>query len=66
MLLLYDCDTNKQETDSEGPWVRVIPENTENTKVKPSTVLKTFFPRNYLMIAFILEIRKDDGGYLIA
>ena len=65
MLLLYDYDTNKQETDSEGPWVRVIPENTENTKVKDG--IENLFPVKLFKDCFYDEkvVERGDGGQTI-
>ncbi len=62
ILLLYDCDTNKQESDSEGLWVRLIPQNTENTKVKKG--IENLFSSKLFEDRFYSEDPKDDGGYL--
>ena len=62
ILLLYDCDTNKQESNSEGLWVRLIPQNTENTKVKKG--IENLFSSKLFEDRFYSEDPKDDGGYL--
>ena len=62
ILLLYDCDTNKQESDSEGLRVRLIPQNAENTKVKKG--IENLFPERLFEDRFYSEDPKDDGGYL--
>ena len=62
MLLLYDCDTNKQESDSERLWVRLIPESAENTKVKKG--IENLFPEKLFKDHFYSRNPKDDGGYL--
>lgn len=62
MLLLYDCDSNKQEVNSKKPWVRVIPENAENTKVKKG--IENLFPQRLFEDHFYSRDLKDDGGYL--
>lgn len=61
VLLLYDCDTNKQETNSEGLWVRLIPKNAENTKVKSG--IENLFPMNLFEDRFYRRFPTDDGGY---
>ena len=62
ILLLYDCDTNKQEADSERLWVRLIPKNAENTKVKKG--IENLFPDKLFVDRFYFTHPKDDGGYL--
>ena len=62
VLLLYDCDVNKQESSSEGLWVRLIPQNAENTKVKKG--IENLFPERLFEDHFYSEDPKDDGGYL--
>ncbi len=62
ILLLYDCDTNKQEEDSERLWVRLIPENRGNTKVKGG--IENLFPEELFQDCFYHEKIKvrNDGG----
>lgn len=62
ILLLYDCDTNKQEPDSEELWVRLIPKNAENTKMRKG--IENLFPEKLFEDRFYAEDPKDDGGYL--
>ena len=61
VLLLYDCDTNKQKADSEGLWVRVVLKNTENTKVKSG--IENLFFMNLFEDRFYRRFPTDDGGY---
>ncbi len=62
ILLLYDCDTNKQKADSEGCWVRLVPKNAENTKVKSG--IENLFSMNLFEDRFYHEFPRDDGGYV--
>lgn len=62
ILLLYDCDANKQESSSEKLWVRLIPKNNENTKVKKG--IENLFPSKLFQDRFYFQDSKDDGGYL--
>ena len=62
VLLLYDCDTNKQGADSERLWIRLIPKNAENTKVKKG--IENLFPSKLFEDRFYSEDPKDDGGSL--
>lgn len=62
VLLLYDYDTHKQESDSEGLWVRLIPQNAENTKVKKG--IENLFPSELFKDRFYSKDPKDDGGFL--
>ena len=62
VLLLYDCDTNKQKADFEGLWVRLIPKNVENTKVKSG--IENLFSSKLFQDRFYSKDPKDDGGYL--
>ena len=61
ILLLYDCDTNKQAAGSERLWVRLIPENTDNTKVKKG--IENLFPMNLFQDCFYRRFPTDDGGF---
>lgn len=61
ILLLYDCDTHKQESASEGLWVRLIPQNAENTKVKKG--IENLFPSELFKDHFYRRFPTDDGGY---
>ena len=62
ILLLYDCDTNKQKAESKRLWVRLIPENAENTKVKNG--IENLFPMKLFKDCFYDEKIKErsDGG----
>ena len=62
ILLLYDCDTNKKEGDSEGLWTRLVPKNAENTKVKEG--IENLFPESLFQDHFYNQHSKGDGGYL--
>ena len=61
ILLLYDCDTQQQGKDVERLWVRLIPENPENTKVKKG--IENLFPENLFQESFYRKFLTDDGGY---
>ena len=61
ILLLYDCDTQQQGKDLERLWVRVIPENLENTKVKKG--IENLFPENLFQESSYQKYPTDDGGY---
>lgn len=61
ILLLYDCDTRKPDEQIEKLWVRLIPQNTENTKVKKG--IENLFPMEIFQDNFYHETAKDDGGY---
>lgn len=71
ILLLYDCDTrkeNEQVGEDERLWIRSIKQNTENTKVKKG--IENLFPIRFFKEEF--EFReeyyskrpKDDGGHV--
>ena len=71
ILLLYDCDTqkeNEQVGEDERLWIRSIEQNTENTKVKKG--IENLFPIKFFEEEF--EFRneyyskkpKDDGGHV--
>ncbi|MYC77206.1 AAA family ATPase [Candidatus Poribacteria bacterium] len=71
ILLLYDCDTrkeNEQVGEDERLWIRSIKQNTENTKVKKG--IENLFPIRFFEKEF--EFReeyysrrpKDDGGHV--
>ena len=70
ILLLYDCDTqkeNEQVGEDERLWIRSIKQNTKNTKMKKG--IENLFPIKFFEDEF--EFRKeyyskkpkDDGGY---
>ena len=61
ILLLYDCDTNKKKSDSERLWVRSIPQNPENTRVKKG--IENLFPSKLFEDRFYRRFPTDDGGY---
>ena len=61
ILLLYDCDTQKPEEQVERLWVRSIPRNTENTKVKNG--IENLFPTDLFEDCFYRESQKNDGGH---
>ena len=62
ILLLYDCDTNKQKENSGRLWVRLIPENVRNTRVKSG--IENLFPSELFQDCFYHEKIKvrNDGG----
>ena len=70
ILLLYDCDTqkeNEQVGEDERLWIRSIKQNTENTKVKKG--IENLFPIKFFEEEFKFRKEyyskkpKDDGGY---
>ena len=61
ILLLYDCDTQKPNEQIEKLWVRSIPKNEENTKVKKG--IENLFPTDLFREDFYSEAPTDDGGY---
>ena len=60
ILLLYDCDTQKPDEHIGKLWVRSIPQNTENTKVKKG--IENLFPEVLFKEDFYCETPTDDGG----
>ena len=60
ILLLYDCDTQKPEEQVEQLMVRLIPRNTENTKVKNG--IENLFPIDLFEDCFYRESPTNDGG----
>ena len=60
ILLLYDCDTRKPDEQIETLWVRSIPKNTENTKVKKG--IENLFSEYLFKEDFYCESPTDDGG----
>ena len=62
ILLLYDCDTNKQESKSERLWVRKVQRNPKNNKMKIG--IENLFPERLFQDHFYSKNTKDDGGYL--
>ena len=60
ILLLYDCDANKPVEHIDKLWVRSIPANPENTKVKKG--IENLFPESLFEEHFYPENHKDDGG----
>ena len=71
ILLLYDCDTQKEDEqvgEDERLWIRSIKQNTENTKKKKG--IENLFPIKFFEEEF--EFRKeyysrtpkDDGGHV--
>jgi hypothetical protein len=61
ILLLYDCDTQKQNEQVEWLWVRLIPRNPENTKVKNG--IENLFPTDLFEDCFYCKSSGKDGGY---
>ena len=70
ILLLYDCDTKKtdeQVGEDERLWIRLIKQNTENTKVKKG--IENLFPIKFFEEEFKFRKEyyskkpKDDGGH---
>ena len=62
ILLLYDCDTNKQAEQVGQLTVRSILRNPENTKVKNG--IENLFPADLFTDCFYREKPKNDGGFL--
>ena len=71
ILLLYDCDTQKESEqvgEDERLWIRSIKKNTENTKVKKGS--ENLFPIEFFEEEFKFRKEyyskkpKDDGGYV--
>ena len=60
ILLLYDCDTQKPEAQVGRLWMRSIPRNDENPKVKNG--IENLFPTNLFEDCFYDESSKPDGG----
>ena len=60
ILLLYDCDTQKPNEQIGKLWVRSIPKNAENTKVKKG--IENLFPEVLFEGQFYCESPTDDGG----
>ena len=61
ILLLYDCDTQKPSEQVEKLWVRSIPHNAENTKVKKG--IENLFREVLFKEDFYCKSPTDDGGY---
>ena len=61
ILLLYDCDTQKPDEQVGRLWVRSIPHNAENTKVKIG--IENLFPADLFQDCFYPEVPTKDGGY---
>ena len=61
ILLLYDCDTQKPKDQVEQLWVRSIPCNPENTKVKNG--IENLFPTDLFEDCFYRKSSGKDGGY---
>ncbi len=71
ILLLYDCDTqkeNEQVGEDERLWIRSIKQNTENTKMKKG--IENLFPIKFFEEEFKFRQEyyskrpKDDGGHV--
>ena len=60
ILLLYDCDTQKPNEQIGKLWVRSIPKNAENTKVKKG--IENLFSEALFKEDFYCESPTDDGG----
>ena len=60
ILLLYDCDTNKQTEQVGQLNVRAIPRNAENDKVKNG--IENLFPEDLFEDRFYSECPRNDGG----
>ena len=61
ILLLYDCDTQKPEEQVDRLWVRSIPRNDENAKVKNG--IENLFSAVLFEDCFYREYPGKDGGY---
>ena len=61
ILLLYDCDTQKPEEQVDRLWVRSIPRNDENAKVKNG--IENLFSAVLFEDCFYCEYPGNDGGY---
>ena len=61
ILLLYDCDTQKPPEQIGELWVRSIPKNAENTKIKKG--IENLLPEVLFKEDFYSESPTDDGGY---
>ena len=61
ILLLYDCDTQKPNEQIGELWVRSIPKNVENTKVKKG--IENLLREDLFEEKFYCESPTDDGGY---
>ncbi|MYK22097.1 AAA family ATPase [Candidatus Poribacteria bacterium] len=71
ILLLYDCDTQKEDDqvgEDERLWIRSIKQNTENTKMKKG--IENLFPIKFFEEEFKFRKEyysrtpKDDGGHV--
>ena len=61
ILLLYDPDTNRQDEEVNQLWVRLIPRNDENNKVKNG--IENLFSANLFQNCFYhIVSTRDDGG----
>ena len=61
ILLLYDCDTRKPDEQIGKLWVRSIPKNTENTKVKKG--IENLFSESLFEEQFYkTEVKEGDYG----
>ena len=61
ILLLYDCDTQKPDEQVNQLWVRSIPRNDENIKVKNG--IENLFSANLFQNCFYHTVStRDDGG----
>ena len=61
ILLLYDCDTQKPDEQVNQLWVRSIPRNDENIKVKNG--IENLFSVNLFQNCFYHTVStRDDGG----
>ena len=61
MLLLYDPETNKQDEEVNRLWVRLIPRNDENIKVKNG--IENLFSADLFQNCFYhIVSTRDDGG----
>ena len=61
ILLLYDCDTQKPDEQVNQLWVRSVPRNDENIKVKNG--IENLFSANLFQNCFYHTVStRDDGG----
>lgn len=60
ILLLYDCDAQKPDDEVARLWVRSIPRNDENPKVKNG--IENLFSANLFENRFYRESPTNDGG----
>ncbi|POO56266.1 AAA family ATPase [Agrobacterium rosae] len=60
ILLLYDNDSNKMSEDHEGLWIRAIPTNGANSKIRNG--IENLLPENCITDDMYDETTKDKGN----